>query len=119
MNIQSKGPITADKDLLWLPDMESALAGIRPQSFEYASGFIPTEQQKANAALLAASYSAFDKAGREMNIDAVTMARKIDIRNLIKLAHKAAKVINERIDTEDKDWKVANEIITELERISS
>ncbi len=45
-------------------------------------------QKKANAELLAASYSAFDKAGREMGVDATELAKTLDVAAVIRAARE-------------------------------
>ncbi len=49
-------------------------------------------EDAANGRLLAAAYSAFDKAGRELGIDATELAGKLD---LVALIHAAREVVGE------------------------
>ncbi len=56
------------------------------------SPIISRDQAIANARLIAAAYSAFDKAGRELGIDATELAGKLD---LVALIHAAREVVGE------------------------
>jgi hypothetical protein len=46
------------------------------------------KEEHANRRLLAASYTAFDRAGRELGIDAVDLAERIDLAALIRAARE-------------------------------
>ncbi len=62
----------------------------------YGAGFGPMGCQfpwhfaAENARLLAAGYNAFDRAGRELGIDAAALAGKIDLARLIRAARDLA-----------------------------
>lgn len=86
MNTQTPGPLESDCGLIWPPDMTQPAAGVARAAFEFGSGFEPSEQERATARLLAASYNAFDKAGRELGIDAAELAERIDLAALIRAA---------------------------------
>lgn len=60
--------------------------------------FKATETQRANARLLAAGYTAFDKAGRELGVDAAELAEKLDLTALINaaLAVNNARLLSSR-----------------------
>ncbi len=45
---------------------------------------------KPTAALLAASYTSYDKAGRELGVDATKLAQTVDLAGLIKIAQNVA-----------------------------
>lgn len=46
------------------------------------------DEDEANARLLAASYTAYDKAGRELGIDAAELAKSLDLAALIRAARE-------------------------------
>lgn len=46
-------------------------------------------ERDANRALVAASFTAFDRAGRELGIDAAELARAVDLAALIRGAQEA------------------------------
>lgn len=48
----------------------------------------PYEQTAPTAALLAAAYTSYDKAGRELGVDATLLAQTIDIVALVRLARR-------------------------------
>jgi hypothetical protein len=60
-------------------------AGIAPEGWAY-----PWHRVEENRHLIAASYNAFDKAGRELGIDATELASKLDIARLMRAAYAAA-----------------------------
>ena len=81
MNKQTPGPVIVGK--------RSVKWGGQP--IKAAQDYIATTNPgllaaEANAALLAASYSSFDKAGRELGVDATKLARFVDIAELIRAA---------------------------------
>ena len=86
MNAQTPGPLITDTShkadregvTLWMDDV--IIADVVPDQHG---------QHKPNAALLAASYSAFDRAGRELGIDAATLAASLDLAALIRAAREA------------------------------
>ncbi len=43
-------------------------------------------ERDANRRLLASAYTAFDKAGRELGVDAATLAERIDLAKLVRLS---------------------------------
>jgi len=77
MNNQTPGPLEASNGLIWPPTMDAPVGGITREVFDHYQQLTP--QQEANTALLAAAYTAFDKAGRELGIDAAELARTLDI----------------------------------------
>lgn len=69
----------------------------------YGAGIVPAgyvcpwHLTEPNARLLCASFNAFDKAGRELSLDAATLAARIDITALIRLARDVGRVYPDRL----------------------
>lgn len=53
---------------------------------------------KANARLLAAAYTAFDRAGRTLNVDAAILAESIDVATLVCAARDAIALMRQLSD---------------------
>lgn len=64
-----------------------------------------TRTTKAEARLFAAAYTAFDKAGRELGLDAATLAESIDLAALIR----AAQLVRNGWSTSDRTKASAGE----------
>lgn len=62
------------------------------------------------AALLAAAYTSYDKAGRELGIDATNLARSLDLAALIRAAKLAANIIADEYPASDDRREAATEI---------
>lgn len=73
INAQTAGPLRVSHTILFAPDRSVI-----------ARAFDDSAEEEANARLLASSYTAFDKAGRELGIDAAELAEKIDLAALIR-----------------------------------
>ena len=94
MNAQHPGPFTAHDNGHGTFHIQSvdggtlfACVSYQTKAFEKMSANdLPLEQAKPIAALLAASYSAFDKAGRELGIDAAKLASSVDLAEIIRYA---------------------------------
>ncbi len=78
MNDQSPGPVLWLHDVLFDIDDNALAESVEP---------LGTGTEEANQRLLAAAYTAFDKAGRELGVDAVKLAETIDLAQLAKWAH--------------------------------
>lgn len=85
MNSQTPGPLHATEvgvtmqDALRAPDNTNvAMVNNTSKGRKMPRG--------ANARLLAAAYNAFDRAGRELGVDAASLAQKIDLVTLIREA---------------------------------
>ncbi len=88
-NRQTPGPL----QLVGSPRLGFTLHALLPhdmgQSDALATVKSPAlDSTQANARLLAAAYTALDKAGRELGIDAATLAEGIDLAALVRLAHE-------------------------------
>lgn len=89
LNQQTPGPIRVETRDRYIhlfaktPRGGYSIADANINDWDTANPIISFERANANAALLAASYSAFDKAGRELGIDAAVLARSIDLVALI------------------------------------
>lgn len=68
----------------------------------------------ATARLLAASYTAFDRAGRALNCDAAELAERVDLVSLIRLARRAAVIIADEFPASDTRREVAGDICAAL-----
>ncbi len=87
MNNQTPGPLRAIDgtpcqgcDSFLMVENGGAL-GHSPKPSESALGY--TRYKKADASLLAAAYSSFDRAGRALGIDATALAQSLDITALL------------------------------------
>lgn len=78
MNNQTRGPIKVD------PAHPITLCRGMSTHGELAMTFGLSQATK-DAALYAAAYSAFDKAGRELSMDATKLAQRIDIAGLVRV----------------------------------
>lgn len=59
------------------------------------SGFHRSPREtEANAALLAASFNAFDKAGRALGVDAAKLAESLDLAALIRAARDMQRILD-------------------------
>lgn len=90
MNLQTPGPLECVPEkgrglcsgrgfVLWSRD-GYVIAERRPETCDS-----PHEPMEVNAALLTASYNAFDKAGRELGMDATELARTIDVAAMVRV----------------------------------
>ncbi len=80
INAQLPGPIAANlSDIGPLVDIRTA-----DSSRQVAECMVGPE----TAALMAAAYSAFDRAGRSLGVDATELARSVDLAALIRSAHE-------------------------------
>lgn len=91
MNAQTPGPINPQTDepsglctqkgfTLWT-EQGYVLAERRPNTCD-----TPPGDMEANAALLAAAYTAFDEAARELEVDAAELARVLPLAEVIRYA---------------------------------
>ncbi len=95
MNQHTPGPVTLAL-MSGVPGWEGAVCRLRSAAGyigEVDNGNTPTEA-KANAALLAASYTMTDRAARELGIEALDLC-KIDLAALLRAAHRLA-MLNDR-----------------------
>lgn len=76
--VEGRGLCTQRGFSLWSQNGE-CVAERRPETSD-----APREPMEANARLLTASYTAFDRAGRELGIDAAELAESIDIAEMIR-----------------------------------
>lgn len=81
INRQTAGPLTEQAGILVGADTRTIVGeGCGP------AGLIRGPERRANAALLAASYTSYDKAGRELGVDATKLAESVDLAALIRTA---------------------------------
>ena len=80
MNHQTPGPIVAVKHYLHVPALPSP--GYEQGACLASIGNVTNRE--GDARLLAASYTAFDKAGRALGVDAAELAESIDFAELIR-----------------------------------
>lgn len=95
MNHQTPGPIAVkgtSRGLFAAPTIRNPDGLIAATRF-LGSGIDAQEEHWANAELLAASYTSFDKAGRELGVDAVELARSLDIATLIRERDQAREAL--------------------------
>lgn len=85
INPQTPGPIVAVKHYLHVPALPCP--GYEQGACLASVGNITNRE--GDARLLAASFNAFDKAGRELGIDAAELAERIDLAALIHAARHA------------------------------
>ena len=85
MNNQTPGPAILDGNRLIAPSGKTICPITRrcneANEWEWSSA-----ANEANAALLAAAYSSYDKAGRALGIDACALAQTLDIAALVRAA---------------------------------
>lgn len=62
---------------------------------------LPYREEQANAKLLAASYTAFDKAGREMGVEAFKLAESINISGMISALELCVKALKDHLQYDD------------------
>lgn len=89
MNAQTPGPIIACPSGPVMQGYSQPLAIAQQGTPNLVAGVFGDVKggqsvAEANAELLAASYSAFDRAGRELGMDAVELARSLDLVALIQ-----------------------------------
>lgn len=89
INPQTPGPIVAVKHYLHVPALPCP--GYEQGACLASVGNVTNRE--GDARLLAASFNAFDKAGRELGIDAAELAERVDLAALIKAAGWAATVL--------------------------
>ncbi len=87
MNTQTRGPL----DLVPLSTGNYALGNTAGEAIAKVLRLPADEcardaETEANARLLAAAFTAFDKAGRELGIDAATLAERIDLAAILRAA---------------------------------
>jgi hypothetical protein len=90
MNQQTKGPLHVN---IYGQSPNRETLDIGPLG--HVDG-IATVKKPEDAALLAASYTAFDAAGRELGIDAAELALSIDLAEVIRYALDYALLNSER-----------------------
>lgn len=104
MNHQTPGPIFNRQAPPQFPHsrnletkMGDRVALVDPKPF-WDAGLDGETRHDTNARLLAASFNAFDKAGRELGIDAAELAEKLDLAALITaaLAVNNARLLSSR-----------------------
>lgn len=61
------------------------------------------EEKEANKLLLQNAFNAFDKAGRELGIDAAELAGSIDLAQLIRCASQLRKMVSNVLTDEQLD----------------
>lgn len=92
INRQTPGPLFHHKNAVyWFPPGKTVADG-------YIGVASVTEQddldlRDSNARLLAAAYTAFDKAGRELGLDAAELAEAVDIAGMIRALAECKEVI--------------------------
>lgn len=107
MNTQTPGPLVVMPcpkhhgkhpfhDHRWLATADAEIErghDPRPGEWSLSRGSLIAEMRDgdpANARLLASAYTAFDKAGRELGIDAAELAERLDVAELIKIVQWAS-----------------------------
>lgn len=71
-------------------------------------------EEEANRNLLAAAYSAFDKAGRELGVDATVLAQTIDLVRLVRVSRNALTLILDEFPISDERHKVGTALLESL-----
>lgn len=96
MNNQTQGPAVVHDNgygtlHIQSPDGNTLLASVsyRTKAFPLSKDDWTLEQAKPIAALLAAAYTSYDKAGRELGIDATELAQSVDLAALIRMVKTA------------------------------
>lgn len=89
MNAQTPGPITirstpGGEELLDQHDCTVALVPRYGSAIVPAGYVAPWHRAQSNADLLGAAYLAFDRAGRELGVDATEFAKSLDLVGLIR-----------------------------------
>lgn len=102
INQQTRGPLVACDHYLHA----------REKKFVAVSGG-DENQKEANARLLAASYNAFDKAARELGVDATELAERIDLAALILAATNAVLALKHWPETDLKSGTVREALVLE------
>lgn len=78
-------------------------------------------EREANKELLAASYNAFDKAGRELGVDAAELARTIDLAEVIRYALDYAQLHTDAHDRKDvgrfDQVQVARHVVARVKKL--
>jgi hypothetical protein len=119
INLQTPGPlrpIPADpyKDFthILISDCEGGGAlGHSPKTTEAQVGY--TRYRATEARLLASAYTAFDKAGRALGMDAAELAEKIDLERLISVAGNALQCLDRWPETDLPSGSVKEACILE------
>lgn len=95
-NSQTPGPLNAvslDREPRIYAPIPSrgnyAVADVHVNDWDQQNPIISRDQAEANARLLAASFNAFDKAGRTLGVDAAELAERVDLAALIHAARHA------------------------------
>lgn len=107
MNSQTPGPITVkgtSRGLFAAPTIRNPDGLIAATRF-LGSGIDAQEEHWVNAELLAASYTAFDKAGRELEVDAVELARSLDIAEALNLLGDCIPYLCDAMDSRANETK--------------
>lgn len=78
---------------LWLDSPRAELARLVPNGGRIDALVL------ADARLLASAYTSFDKAGRELGIDAATLARDTDVAALIRFRAGVVKCLDQLADS--------------------
>ena len=123
MNEQAPGPLQSIPGEPYR-EFSRVLVGARgalghsPKESEAVLGY--TRYRPEDAALVAAAYTAFDKAGRELGIDATALASRINLVELIRAAHEAGGVLMNKVpDTEERRaaYRRLNAVLSALPEI--
>lgn len=81
MNHQTAGPLTLSRGELTSDNPGTLVAEAHGPTSAHRM-----EERAANRRLLAASYNAFDTAGRALGVDAAELAEALDLAKLIRIA---------------------------------
>ncbi len=96
INQQTAGPITEQGGCLIGADTRTLVAGVHGPNL-LSRG----DERRANRALLAAAYTSYDRAGRELGVDAATLAQSIDLEEVIRYALDYAQLHSPAHDKKD------------------
>ncbi len=94
-NAQTPGPIAPDTEDGTLIRDENGRGSVVSQGSEWHGSSV---EGIANARLLASAYTCFDKAGRDLGIDASVLAESIDLAGLIGTLRSVERGLNDLED---------------------
>lgn len=101
INAQTAGPLCTDGLHLHAPyhdEGTTLVADLVPHRLGSADRRPFDEARQSNARLLAAAYTAFDRAGRTLNVDAAILAESIDVAALVCAARDAIALMRQLSD---------------------
>jgi hypothetical protein len=107
INVQTLGPLVEEANRISAitPNSHKSVCGVPKRVSDVSDEWEHlSPENAANARLLRAGFNAFDKAGRELGIDAATLAERIDLAELIRAANRVV------VSSEVKDCGPVNDL---------